>query len=111
MKSHQAREPDGHIGVSGEIEEDLHRESEDSTPRRCASGLRRHGAEIAIRYQREVVRKSDFFCQPHGYQKAAAFDVFGTGRSPVIQVAKEISRAHDRAGHQLRKERDVQRVI
>ena len=67
--------------------------------------------EVGVRQARKLVGDDQFLHQPENHQPDAKQLLSGIRCAPMIQVPKEVVRAHDRAGHQLREKRYVQRVV
>ena len=70
MKAEQQRHADGHIGIAGKIEEDLHREGEDAAPRREASRMRAQVLKIGIGDLGELVGEGHLLGQAKRDQQA-----------------------------------------
>src|ERR1700730_2269790 len=85
MKAQKQRHPDRHIGVAGEIEEDLKRESARAAPRGDCSGMRCGILEVRISDLGELVGKSDFLGQPEKHQQNAVELFVRLWRPPFIE--------------------------
>ena len=73
----------------------------------CAAGFRK---EI-VGEARELVGDGEFLEQAEDHQQGAAQNLPRIGRAPMVKIGEEMLCAHNRAGHQLREERDVEGVI
>jgi len=68
-------------------------------------------AEESVGDARELVGDGELLEQAENHQQGAAQNFPRVGRVPIVKIGEEMARAHDGAGHQLREERDVERVI
>ena len=110
-ESHQQGQPDGNVGVAGEVAVDL---------RGIGVGGQQHvGRVVGLRHAEhgidhrpaEVIGDYDLLDEPHPDQgqSRAHPDVLGVTRPR--QLWEELSRAHDRAGDEVREEAQVDRGV
>src|SRR5258708_32917131 len=111
MKAQQLRHSDGHVGIAGKVEVNLHSESEHSAPGGPYSRVLGDVAEIVVSQARKWVGESHLLGEPQREQKQAARHILAARRTPVEQIAKEIPGANDGSGHQLREEANEQSVV
>src|ERR1700733_4026719 len=111
MESEQLGHPDGHVRVTRKIEVDLDAERDYGGPGGYHSGLLGDVLKVAIGNLRELISHHHFLGQAEEQEQQAAQHVIGRRALPVVKIAEEFARAHDGPGHQLREERNKQRVI
>src|SRR5580698_582050 len=114
LGKNEAEEPraaDCDIAVAGEIEIDLHPESEDRAPRRRRPRVGRDRAKIRIGCRRELIGNSHFLEETKANARESVTYVVGARRSPRIKLAEEKPRSYDRPGEQLREKSQIERVV
>ena len=67
--------------------------------------------KVAIGDLGELIGHHHFLGQAEKEQQQPAQHVVGRRALPMVEIAEEFARAHDGPGHQLREERNEQRVI
>ena len=110
--THQQREPDRHVGVAGEVAVDLRRVRVRGEQRRpalaYASGTAKTGSTTVAR---EVVGDDHLLDQPERDQRDARADRDLVRIPRLGQLRKELARAHDRPGHEVREEAEIDRDV
>ena len=105
------REPDGDVGVAGEVAVDLDREAperEQHVGRAVARGRRQHRLdELAS----DEVGDHDLLQQPDRDQGHRRADAHVAGVARLRDLRQDLARPDDRAGHDVREERQVHRQV
>jgi len=107
----QARAATRDVGVAGEVEIDLQREREHAHPRRHIRAAPLRVVKICIGYRCIEVRQRDFLEQAFEDFTQTPARILIAQRERLADLWKEMHRADDRAGDQVREERDEQREI
>ena len=105
-----ARRAGGHVGVAGEIEVDLHGVG-DHRQRHRGRAVGAHRREHRIGEHRHLVGQHRLLEHAVEQLRQPAEHPPGRGPAVLLQLGQEFRRLHDRPGHQLREERDVQREL
>lgn len=102
---------DGHVGVAGEVEEDLEGEGKGAGPGVEDAGVGGEGAEVGVAEAGEIIGEGHFFGEAEGEEEDAAGEVFGGGFAPGVEVGEEVVSADDGAGDELGEEGEKEGVI
>ncbi len=109
-EAEQQRDTDGNVGIAGEIEIDLESETIDRQQYRCgiAAG---HVVPDRVGGGRERIREHHLLHEAEHDQRDRVRDLLPRQALGMVEFVEELAGAHDRAGHQLREERDEQSVV
>jgi len=111
VEREQAGAADRDVAVARKVKVDLHRKCKDATPRSWRARMCRDGAKVSIC---DVCERISYHRFLHDAQERLARSTQEgvSGRRAVRgKLRKEEPSAHDRSCQQLRKERDVQRIV
>ena len=111
MKAKEFGHADGHVGVAGEIEEDLEGESDGAGPCVEDAGVSCRSVEVGITELGKVVGKSHLFSEAEDKEEDAAGDVIAGGFGPGGEVGEELFGAYDGASNELGEEGEEEGVV
>ena len=109
MEPEHSSQADGHVGVPGKVEVNLHCVGNRPDPG-CSCGLRGGEGEDAIRQKAHVVRDQYLLAESKD-EPGHAFREVLAGLEPVLNLVSDRSEAHDWSRDKLRKQGQVQRHV
>src|SRR6266550_6125554 len=99
------------IGVTREIEKDLHKESDATRPRGQPARVRRRIIEICVGHDSESIGKHHLLNQTGQNKNDAALHHTRRRATPVLDLRDELPGPNDWTRNEVREKRDEQRVI